>query len=220
MTTRVDLTDDELAHLDGLCSAGVQAEVTAALARQEARRTFPDLTPAHAGFVADCVTEATTNGQLDLSKRRLRRCALCGTSAGYVLFKSGPRRGKPDTNRPLTLPGFELARRFVSMAGYADLGGCESCVRPVLPVIAEALRGVRAEVPEALHADREPRWRRFPKRACTKCGWTGHEGQMGRLRTILGDGTYPAECPTCGAANTFGHTEVPTADGFTVVEAR
>lgn len=211
------LTDDELVLLNGRCRPEVQQKVDEAAARIRSREEHPDLTVAHAGFIADAVSEARTNGLLVWHQRRLRACSLCGRSGGYIEFKSGPRRGRPNYDRPLHFNGRELARRSVGVEGYAKLGGCTECIEVVAPVLRDALCGVAAQVPDNLRAAGEPRRVRYENRRCSKCGWTGHEGQMGRKPTLLGDGTYPALCPECGAENHLFSHPVEPADGFTIV---
>lgn len=218
MLRRVQLTDDELVLLDGACSEKVQAEVDGAKQRITSRSLHPDVAPVLAGFIADVVSEAQTNGEVILRRQRLRRCALCGTAPGYVLFKSGPRRGTPNYKKPRVIEGYEFARRFVTVQHHAALGGCAECLDPILPLIADALRGVNAQIPDRLRAEGEPKRVKHPNRRCTKCGWEGHEGQMGRQRTIMGDGSYPATCPACGAGSEMFSRDIATADGFTIAE--
>ena len=90
----------------------------------------------------------------------------------------------------------------------------------LVPVLAEALRDVDCEVPAKLRAEGAPKRVRYQNRRCTECGWEGHEGQMIREQTVLGDGTYPAGCPSCRASNRFlGRTLVEIVDGYTVLTA-
>ena len=215
-TTSVILSDAELVLLDGQVNEEAQRKVDAAKARLVAAINLDHLSSMAAGFVADVVQEARDNGLLSLTRKPLRRCSLCGTDAGYAKFKSGPRRGQPNYGRPLRIDGFDLARRFVSVDGHARVGGCAACVAPLLGDIAEALRGVPAEVPEALRAEGEPRRKKHGNRHCKKCDWSGHEGEMRWERTMMGDGKYPAYCPSCGAGGAFNR-DVEMADGFVVV---
>ena len=214
--TSVILTDPELVLLDGQVGEETQGKVDAAKARIAAAASLDHLPPIGAGFVADAVREATENGLLVLHRKSLRRCDLCGTDAGYVNYKSGPRRGQPNFARPKHLNGLELARRSVSVNGHARLGGCTDCVTPLLDDITEALRGVPAEVPERLRAEGEPRRKKHGNRPCKKCDWSGHEGEMRWERTLMGDGWYPAYCPSCGAGGAFSR-DVEMVDGFVVV---
>ena len=216
-TRRLELTDPEIATLDGKVRDEVQAEVDAAKDRLAAINEHPNLPEPLARFVADAVNEARTHGLLVWRHERIRHCPLCGQYAGYAKFKSGPRRGQSNHNRPLSFPGVELARRFVTMEGRVTLGGCTECVEAAKPTLREALRGVDAQVPGWLCANGEPKRVRYDLRHCAECGWDGHEGEMGRHRTLMGDGTYPATCPSCMALNNFGAMPVERRDGFVVV---
>lgn len=216
LTTSVLLTDAEMALLDGQVGDKAQQKVDAAKARLAAAADLDHLDPIHAGLVADIVTEAKDSGRIIHRRERISRCTLCGTSAGYVPYKSGPNKGLPNYKKPRTLPATEFAYRFVTMQNHVIVGGCNECVAPILPDISEALRGVNAQVPASLRADGEPVRTRYENRHCTKCDWVGHEGEMGRERTIMGDGTFPAYCPSCGAGGAFSR-DIGHADGFVVV---
>lgn len=76
---------------------------------------------------------------------------------------------------------------------------------------------MQVQLPAALAKPGAPLWTRHSNRRCTKCGWEGHEGEMGRLMTLMGDGYYPALCPECGAGDRLFSRDVETRDGFTVV---
>ena len=216
--TKIDISDEELALLDGRVGETLQEHVSAAVARLAAASAFPDLTPRQAGLIADAVSEARLAGRLVWHHRRLRYCPLCEKHGGYALYKSGPRKGRPNYDRPLSMPGIELAYRFVTIEGSVAMGGCQDCIRPVIPHLKAALVGVPAALPDMLVTEGAQRFNRFDNRRCTACGWTGHEGEMGRRRTLFDDGTYPATCPSCNAENRpFGPRIIETVDGFTVV---
>lgn len=219
-THKVDLTDSELVLLDGAVSEKVQAEVEQAKARLAAMAEHSDLPPRQAALIADVVAEALAEGRLIFRNESITYCRLCRRSGGYVRFKSGRNKGREDINRPIRLAGREFARRFVTVRHHISVGGCTDCVDPVLPRIAEALRGVPAQVPERLRAEGEPERKRFDRTRCTKCGWEGHEGEMGRLRTLMNDGTYPGKCPSCGVVwLPLSGSPFESLNGFVIVEA-
>lgn len=218
MSTLVRLTDTELVALDGRCRDEVQAEVDKALRRLESVAARPDLTEAQARLVADVVSEATTAGLLVWHRRRARSCPLCDKGYGYHQFKSGPRRGKPNHSKPITYACIELAHRFVRVENHLRLGCCVDCMTAMRPVLADALADVRAELPAELHTDGRPTFRRHARRRCPDCGWEGHEGEMRRLRTVLGDGSYPGGCPACSFESVFLGRSFESLDGFDVVE--
>jgi hypothetical protein len=216
----LQLTDQELSLLDGRCRLEIQNEVDRAVARIKAAETYSDVLPAAlSGLIADAVSEATENGELRYMKTRTRHCSLCDKSAGYANFQRGARRGKPNYDRPLTFGGIEMADRFVRVQHHITLGGCEDCVARALPFLRESLATIRAQVPTDLAAPGRALWKKRPRRRCTKCEWEGHEGQMGRSRTLMGDGWYPSTCPNCGAENRLASTPVELISGeFEVID--
>lgn len=222
VTRNLSLTDSEMVFLDGACRPEVQAEVDAAKTRLAAASRYGDLPPALAGFIADVLAAASAEGRLRFAGRHLRRCSLCGDSPqpAYVLYKSGPNRNRPNYKKPRYLAGVDLASGFVGVEGSVRLGGCGSCIETVKPYLVEALATVRVELPDQLAAEGAVRFRRHDRQRCVKCGWEGHEGQMGRLRTVMGDGTYPGVCPGCGAERLPLSFErvFESVEGFEVVE--
>lgn len=216
--TRVDLSDAELVLLDGRCGETVQAEVDAARDRIAARGRHPTMPPALSGLVADAATEARTNGRLVWTTKPIDYCPLCGWVGKPARYKSGPRKGeiKPNGRRGMT-GGVDLAHRFVTIQHHVRLGGCRECVETAEPALRKELRGVPAQVPDRLRAEGEPKRVRYERRRCKSCGWEGHEGRMGRLTAVMG-GTYPGECPDCGAKQLpLGPLEFEHVDGFDVV---
>lgn len=216
MSVMVRLDDEELMLLDGRCGEEPQREVDRAKLRIAMRAKYPSLPPAIAGLVGDVVSHAQENGRLAFLGRHTRWCALCGKSPEPLRYRSGRRRGQiKDHGR---LFGREFRDAFVRVENHISLGGCAECIEAARPALVAELESVRAEIPQALtgHA---PRWTRWPRRHCTKCEWEGHEGQMGLLSTVMGDGRYRGSCPSCGAQNTLFNTVVELRDGHEVVES-
>ncbi len=212
------LTDEEWMLLDGKCRDEVQARVELAHKRLASIAAHADLPPAQARFIADVVEEATREGLVICCHTLISRCKLCGTSKDYVPYKSGRYRGRPNHNKPRYVSGFEFAKRFIRMDGYPALGCCRACFDSMQPALKRALANVVAQVPDLLAAEGRPPWRRYQRTRCTKCEWTGHEGQLGKLQALMG-GWYPGKCPSCGAENTpFGPTNIERVDGHEIVE--
>lgn len=214
----VTLTDKELVLLDGQCSEKVQSEVNLAKDRLEAASRLPDLSEAEAAFISDAVNEAKTNGVLVKRWTKVRHCKLCNSSAGYAKYTRSSRyhrKGQTDHSKPLYLSGVELADRFVVMTGYPTLGCCNNCYSKLQPILKDQLSGVQAKLPEELRG--ETTYDKKDNMECTKCGWTGHEGEMGMLQAIMG-GEYPGQCPKCDAQNLpFGRNYIEIRKGFTIV---
>jgi len=175
----------------------VQAVAAAAKAALELQGELP---PALAKFVASAAARAVKDKKLRWRGVSVEYCPICGWSGEYPKFKSGPRRGRPNTNkRRNTQYGVDLADSPVTINGYATLGGCSPCVEKALPCLRRALSDVRAELPRQLAGAKS--YTRHALCRCTSCGWYGHEGQLGKCPTLLPGGVYPGKCPACGATN-------------------
>ena len=222
-TVRVDLTDMELLILDGNCSKEVQAEVEMAKQRIEAKESMPDVEPAISDFVVQVVAEANKKGVLRLRSKSLSHCSVCKQSGGYYTYKRSSRyhnKGDLNYDKPKYLSGIELAVRFVTMTGYAACGCCSECWAKAKPIILEKIESgeIKAEVSESI-TGKPSRFKKCANKECSECGWKGHEGQMSKRMTLIGNGYYPAVCPNCGAENIpLGPTKVKDVDGFTLVE--
>lgn len=222
MSTSVTLEDSELLLLDGHCSPSVQQTVNSAKQRLSMAQALPNVDPKLAGFIADVVSEAWNNNALVHQHTRLRSCPICGQKAGYYVYdrwSRNHRKGEPNYDKPKYLSGVELADRFIRMTGYASLGCCNSCFEKAIPFLKEKLKGVPAEIPEALTGEK-PKFKRYKRSKCKKCGWTGHEGEMRKLRTIMGDGYYPGGCPKCDNESSLFNQSFESLDGYEIVEVK
>lgn len=193
------VTDEELLLLDGKCGKETQGLIDSLKLRNRIAESRA-LTDSEATFVRDVLNEASTNKTLIFRSLRIRRCPVCNTAAGYAKrtrsSRSG-RRGEPNYDRPLTMYGYELARRFFVIKDTPTIGCCTSCWKKIQPILAEELSGVPAEIPQDITGI-PPRFKAYDVMKCTKCGWVGSEHLMGKLPAVMG-GFYPGKCPECGA---------------------
>lgn len=211
LTIQVDMLPAELLLLDG-CTA-VRPEVERAVRRArdgQQIRLAHGLTERRADFVARLLDHARENGELRFTFLPIDYCTLCERSGGL-----GGRR----KNKQIPLSGFDCSTSWVRIQRFASLGGCTECWQVIWPVAKVALTNVRAQLPDQLHADGAPRWKKWARRTCTACKWTGNEGQLGELRTLMGDGHYRGKCPSCGAENRpLGKTIIESSgDAYDVV---
>ena len=214
---KIDLTDDEIMVLDGVCRPDTQELVEEARARIRMADAHPEIEAPLAHLVADACSYAAKNGALVFTRHSLRSCPLCGREAGYVLFKSGPRKGRP--KRPKYFSGFDLYDASIVVKGHVRIGGCTECLERVRPLLVGELSRVRAQIPETI-TGHKPRYVKRRNRTCTKCGWAGHEGEMRQILKLLGNGRFPGGCPECDAENGIGNLfAIELAPGFVVVEA-
>lgn len=220
MNTSVTLTDQELVSIrvtprtdPDLLEEIVRAEQRLEIGRQH----FSHLKGSALELVVRIVDAAELEGRVSFVSEGLSYCRYCNQSPGYAVYKSGRKRGQPNYNRPKRLPGYSFVWTFVQFKGNPKLGACRACFDPVRDEVLNVLKGMRVELPEKL-TNEPPKWKRVENRRCTSCGWEGHGGQMGRLATLVGDGSYPGVCPRCKARNEiFGRSIIERSSGFAVV---
>lgn len=215
----VTLTFEELMLIDGKVNDEAQKVIDST---KEAHRiqTASGLTESEARMVQKIV--ASSRGELRLSFyfENIKDCPCCGRKDGYWPVRRTSkykRRGQPDYDNPKLIRGYSINPGFVSIKHYISLGFCESCKDRVMPHILEALKDDQIEVNEKLSGV-PPKFKRHRNRRCKKCEWAGHEGEMIWAQTLMGDGKFPAYCPTCKTGGIFNN-DIELADGYSVVPA-
>lgn len=214
----VKLSSDELLRLDGAASADVQAAIDLVKHARILAARF-NIDEQQGIFLASAVQEGQRTGRLGFDHAQVRWCRLCGAGGGYAKHaRSGRyhRKGEDDTSKPILLSGVDLARGFVNVIGWPAIGCCSPCWVGLRPLLVELIEPLPIEVHPKItgHA---ARWKRWDHMRC-KCGWEGHEGEMGRLPTLMGDGHYPGKCPQCGAENVFLARMIERrGDGFSMI---
>lgn len=206
----VKLFEHELMRLDGNVNNDAQSVIDKLKSRNEVAATF-SVNDKDAMFIVDVVSAVSRTKLLSRRQCAVANCRVCGKKAAPVYYKSG--RNKGDIKGYLNLRGFDLAESFIRVEGHPSLGACSECVDRLMPLIMEAVSGIEFE-------NRVPGYKvgfiRNKNRVCLKCGWKGHDGEMKKQRTVMGDGWYPAGCPACTARNGLGFTEVEIVDGYTM----
>lgn len=213
------LTAEEILLLDGRCRPEVQALVERARATTSLT-CETGLPEKIADMLVKIVAEAEKNGKLVYTCQSIRHCPCCGRHEGYHIYRGRSkykRYGQPDYDKPILFTGWEVADRFISIQHCLSMGFCDGCATKILPVLRERLKRVKSQIPEALLGEK-CRWKFNKNRRCTKCCWEGHEGEMGKERTLMGDGYYPAYCPNCKAGGGLFNRDIDTREGFTITE--
>lgn len=192
LTHEVKLTSSEIILLDGKCSPKVQEAVERAKLALETSRGF-DIPDHIAVMISKIVEEAEKTGKLVHESTDICRCPCCSRTDGYRIYNGRSkykRKGQPDYDKPILFGAWEFKYRFVRMRSYISLGFCDTCITAAMPALKAALENVKAEIPESITGF-PSKWKRYDAMKCSGCGWEGHEGQMRRLPTIMGHGTYP-----------------------------
>jgi hypothetical protein len=211
--TSVTLTDADLAMLRNSADLDVRIAAERAADRLAAPARWPDL-PAHVGaLVADVLAEAHKEGRIIYRGVAVSYCNYCGARSEW---KKPPRKRK---EREYPVAGVDFADRFLVIERHISVGGCRACVEAALSTLRTELAKFPVQLPSALQTDTAPVYRRWDRCRCKKCEWAGHEGQLGKLRTLMGDGWYQGKCPSCGAERRFmGPDPFEKLDGFDVVQ--
>jgi len=220
---QVHLTDEQLILLDGHVDGETQGLIDVAKLRLSTIEAMPQCTPAEAGFIADAVREAATNGILICKSADLAKCRVCGEQHTYAIHTRNGKyhqKGSLNLDKPLYLRGVELADRFVNVKGYPHLGCCKGCWDRIKPLVSEAVKDIRAEIHRSITGT-QPKWTKYHNCYCTKCDWKGHLGQLGLLPAVMG-GNYRGVCPSCEAKNTLFASMIrrdSDSAHFTVIES-
>ncbi len=213
MKTSVHLSDADLSKLVNSDDDAIRAAAQQSACRLAAPRRWSDV-PAHvAALIADVLDEAKS-GRLIWRGVAISHCRYCDARSEW---KKPPRKKREYEHK---LSGVEFADRFVVISGHISVGGCGVCVDLATPALRTELSRMQVQLPSSLRIDGAPLLRRWDRCRCRKCEWTGHEGQLGKLRTVMGDGDYPGRCPSCGAERRLlGPDPFEKLDGFDVVES-
>lgn len=218
-TTSVFLTDEQLLRLDGIDDQKIQQKIDRAKFRLAQNDKLFGIPEKFHDITRRIIEEAVRSGKLVCYPNSIRHCPVCEKSAGYATYSRSSRyhrKGATNYSKPLKLSGVELAERFISIDGSADVGMCRECWDELQPLITPLIVDIEAEIPEKITGV-PPKYKAYDNRKCKQCGWEGHEGQMLPLPAMMG-GYYPGQCPECGAKSLpFGPTMFEFMKGRTVV---
>lgn len=175
----------------------VRSAAEAARDRIAAPARWPTVSAHVAALIADVLTEARNEGRLIYRVDTASRCRYCGTHSEW---KKLPRKRR---EREIMIRCVDFACRVLIIQGHISVGACLECVEQALPYLRAELSTFPVQLPMQLRTEGAPVYRRWDRCRCKRCGWSGHEGQLGRLMTLMNDGDYPGKCPSCGAERTL-----------------
>lgn len=167
-------------------------------------------------FITGVVNQAKNNGVVKYMRCSIRYCSLCGDSAGYAVYARSSRnhrKGDRNLDKPLVMSGVDFADSFVRIQNHTSLGGCQTCITKLKPLLLRDLADMPCELPCEL-TGKPPQWEKIRYYECSKCDWIGPETLMKREYTLMGGGTYPAGCPKCPAKNGLLQTQLKVSDKF------
>lgn len=215
----ITLTFEELLLIDGKVNPEAQRVIDSAKETYLVQTTS-GLIESEARMVQKIVESSRKELRLDYHAQPIKTCPCCARNEGYWPVRRTSRykrRGDPDRDNPKTFCGYSINPGFISIKHYISLGFCDSCKDRVLPHILGALKDDQVYINPKLSGE-PSRFIRHRNRKCKKCGWTGHDGEMIWATTLIGDGKYPAYCPSCKTGGLFNN-DVELADGYSVIPA-
>lgn len=222
---QINLTDQELLLLDGrIENPQLQKEIDSAKQRLDYTWGIDYPNDAIKALASQMAQYAAVQGKISFSHINLRRCSVCKESAGYDTYKKSGRyhrKGEINTSKPLFMGGLDFDSSLVKIMNHTSLGCCNECYELGKTSIAATLLKVKAEIAPVLMNPVHkwtPKYKRWDNMECTRCGWTGHQGEMTEESTLFDNGKYKAGCPQCGAKNTLFSQPIKHLNTFTLVE--
>jgi hypothetical protein len=211
----VKLRYENLIHLDG------------ANVPEDTQKIIDDAKDANKfGFDLPLMNEALLKsiqtGTLKWTRKPIRYCPICAKTAGYAKYPRNSRhhrKGDPNYDRPLTFSGYAFNEGFVTIRHSGDI--CIECSEKHDVVDRLCNYIVENDLPIEIKNKKElSLYTKDDIRICYKCEEEMRESQMGKERTLMGDGFYPATCPNCGAKSLpFGRSHGST-NKFVMVKSK
>lgn len=213
---KLELSAIEANQLDGKVNEAAQKIIDQA---KMSLSLSSSLSEVQKKLICELVERAKKNGKLIRRKSSSQVCPSCGKSAGYYTYpRNGRYHKKGDINydQEKSLSVIDYEDRSVSFRNRVWRGCCKECELVFEAALKKALEGVKAELPKELS---DFTYKKYENKECKACGWKGHEGQLKKLPTMMGDGYYFGKCPSCDAENrAFGNRPIETIEGYTIIE--
>jgi len=157
-----------------------------------------------------------------ISRGYIGRCEVCRRYSTFETYQIGKRKGRPKrTEGGVYLYGIKLDGGIigVTMGGklYGDGVVCDDCYTILRPFLLQVLRDLKI-LADYKSIDSECPYRKDNQVECFNCHELVYESEMGRLPTLMGNGSYPGICPHCGAKSLpFGKNHKSTSN-FRIIE--
>jgi uncharacterized protein YlaI len=201
------LTDDDLLLLDGLTkNTELQTKIDFLKISRDSGK--------EAAFIEKVIREGRAKGKIRFKIERAVSCEICDKSSHIETYSAGRRRGEYKYSKCKLLRGVSFAEDFTVINGRPRLGVCVDCWDKIKDDLVARIKTEKFEY-KSLLADCP--YRKDDKRICFECGQDMYVSEMGKLPAMM-SGTYPGECPHCGAKSLlFGKSHKVTSD-FRIIE--
>lgn len=206
----VYLTYDEIVLLDG--KVGEKSQKVIEQAKKENSFGLDD-------FCNEILRMAVERGELTWGSQKISCCEHCRDKPkGYYKYSRSSRyhrKGDIDYDRPYSYIGVKPFQGFVVFQGLP--GVCLECwMDKYLPKIVKYIVDNDLPVELQMNAIAGTKWKKDKMKICYDCGKEMYESEMKRSDTLFGNGTYPSDCPYCGAHGGFARSHKQT-DKFRMI---
>jgi hypothetical protein len=151
------------------------------------------------GFILKVVAELEANGKIGFRTDHVS-CEICGKRSSISNYQSGRRKNHINYAKSTLVSGVFFSSDFVHFQGRPRLGICDGCHARIKDELIATLRPLRFDYSAYI---KDCPYRKDDERLCHQCNQPMYESEMGRQSTLMGNGTYPSECPKCGAGTGF-----------------
>jgi hypothetical protein len=151
------------------------------------------------GFILKVIAELETNGRIGFGTGYVS-CEICGKRSSIANYKSGRRKNHINYAKSVLVNGVCFSSDSVRFQGRPRLGICDECYARIKEELTATLRPLCFDYSAFI---KDCPYRKDDERLCHRCNQPMYESEMGRQPTLMGGGTYPGECPKCGAATGF-----------------
>jgi hypothetical protein len=150
-------------------------------------------------FILKVVAELESKGRIGFSTDYVS-CEICGKRSTITNYESGKRKGHMNYAKSELVSGVCFSNDFVRFQGRPRLGICDECYARIKEELLATIRPLHFDSSALI---KDCPYRKDDERLCHQCNQPMYESEMGRQPTLMGNGTFPSDCPKCGAKTGF-----------------
>jgi hypothetical protein len=141
----MEISDEELALLDGKCRPALQLDVDKAVDRLQYVTNGPtNLTPEQRSFVGEVVAIATREMSAYYREVFVHKCSCCDRGGEYTKYRSGIKKGRPNRQRPIKIAAISYC--------FWSADACTECAEAIHEYLVSSLADIPAALDDALLA--------------------------------------------------------------------
>lgn len=203
----VNLSIEELLKLDGQVSEEAQKTIDAAKKEVSFGFSLP--------IINEILKKSEEIGKMTWNYKQVRNCDYCDDKPYdyYRYPRSGKYHNKGDRNynRPKYYSGIKFNEGLVTIQGQGDM--CSDCCEKynIINQLIDYILDNDLQIEIQKNNYKDSKYLKDDIRICHSCNYEMAESEMGKERTMMGDGFYPSSCPKCNAkSKPFGSSHKTT----------